>query len=394
MASVHEYGRRLENARERIRSLPNSGFILSFIDHLMALGLSAGRVAKYANHIYTLIRRCPFDPQNATRRDIENVIAWINSQPYKSSTKEDLKIVVRKIIQYAKYGSCSRKTPIPSEVSWFSINRSEKDSRVKPDSLLSPEDVKAMINAAENERDKALISVLFEGALRPGEILTMNVGSVTFRKDYCLITVNGKTGVRRIPLVASYEPLLEWLNKHPKGDDPNAPLWISLSNNSKLERMSYHYFRKLIRRLAEKAGLRRRVWPYLFRHTCLTALAKTLTEAKLELYAGWVHGSDMSRRYVHFSARDLEDAILEIHGLKEEARADGIMRIIECPRCGKRNPPNNARCSFCGLLLDRKLAIKIEEERMERLEEIVRRLEKLEQTVYSLLEGHRAPSKQ
>jgi len=166
MLDIHQYEKRLENARERIRSLPDSDFLQSFIDHLRALGLSTCRAAKYANHIYTLMRRCPFDPQHATRRDMENVIVWINSQPYKSSTKEDLKIVVRKIVQYAKYGSCSRKTPLPPEVSWFSVNRSEKDSRVKPDSLLLLGDVKAMINAAENERDKALISVLFEASLR------------------------------------------------------------------------------------------------------------------------------------------------------------------------------------------------------------------------------------
>lgn len=60
----------------------------------------------------------------------------------------------------------------------FSVNRSEKDSRVRPDSLISLNDVKAMVNAAENERDKALISILFEAALRPGELLAMNVGSV------------------------------------------------------------------------------------------------------------------------------------------------------------------------------------------------------------------------
>jgi hypothetical protein len=115
MLDIHQYERRLENARERIRSLPDSDFLQLFIDHLRALGLSTRRAAKYANHIYTLMRRCPFDPQHATRRDMENVIAWINSQPYKSSTKEDLKIYVRKIVQYAKYGSCSRKTPLPLE---------------------------------------------------------------------------------------------------------------------------------------------------------------------------------------------------------------------------------------------------------------------------------------
>jgi len=40
----------------------------------------------------------------------------------------------------------------------------ERDSRVKPEALLKPEDVKAMINAAENECDRTLISVLFEAA--------------------------------------------------------------------------------------------------------------------------------------------------------------------------------------------------------------------------------------
>lgn len=48
----------------------------------------------------------------------------------------------------------------------------ERDCRVTPESLLTAEDVKAMIREAENERDKALIFVLFEAALRPRELLT------------------------------------------------------------------------------------------------------------------------------------------------------------------------------------------------------------------------------
>jgi len=210
-ADIHDYVGRLRRARERLSRLENSSILLSFIDHLSALGLSVGRVAKYANQLCTLMKNCPF---------------------------EDLKILVRKLVQYAKCGSCGRNTPVPPEVSWFSINRSEKDSKVKPEMLLSLEDVKAMINAAENERDRALISVLFEAALRPSELLTMRVRSVEFKDNYCLISVCGKTGVKRIPLVASHRLLLDWLMKHPKRHDPDAPLWISLSNNSRSETMS------------------------------------------------------------------------------------------------------------------------------------------------------------
>ncbi len=85
----------------------------------------------------------------------------------------------------------------------------EKDCRVTPEFLLTIDDVKAIIRKAENERDKALASVLYEAALRPGDLLTMKVGSVEFKDNYCIISVNGKTGIKRIPLVASYRLLLD-----------------------------------------------------------------------------------------------------------------------------------------------------------------------------------------
>ncbi|MCD6592773.1 tyrosine-type recombinase/integrase [Candidatus Bathyarchaeota archaeon] len=101
--------------------------------------------------------------------------------------------------------------------------------------------------------------VLFKAALRPGKILSMNVGSVEFKDKYCLIAVNGKTEIKRIPLVVSYQPLLEWLKSHPYRDSPEAPLWPSLSTNYKGKRLSYRHFRLIIKRLAKKAGLKKDV---------------------------------------------------------------------------------------------------------------------------------------
>jgi hypothetical protein len=128
---MYDYRGRLEAARRRISALANNRFLLSFLDQLKALGLSDVGVAKYANHL-RVDKVCPFNPQTATRKNVERVIAWINRQSYKSSTKENLKVVVRKLVQYAKQGSCAPKIPVPEEVAWFSINRSEKGSRVKP----------------------------------------------------------------------------------------------------------------------------------------------------------------------------------------------------------------------------------------------------------------------
>ena len=60
----------------------------------------------------------------------------------------------------------------------------------------------------------------------------------------------------------------------------------------------------------------------------LNGAAKVFTEARLEQYAGWVHGSKMTRRYVHFSARDLEDAVLELHGIKKPGEVEGVPKLV------------------------------------------------------------------
>ncbi|MEM3759872.1 MAG: tyrosine-type recombinase/integrase [Candidatus Bathyarchaeia archaeon] len=303
---------------------------------------------------------------------MEHVVAHINQAFWKESTKHDKKLVLRKFIQYAKYGRCDRETPVPPEVSWIKLVKNGKDSRVAPECLLTHEEFEALVKAAENSRDKAMIYVLFEGALRPGELLSMKVGSVDFRGEYCLITVNGKTGLKRLPLVISCRPLLGWLEEHPKRGDPCAPLWCSLATNYKGEMLSYRHFRLIIRRLARKAGLRKAVWPYLFRHSTLTAMAKVLTEARLEQFAGWVHGSKMSAKYVHFSARDLEDAILGLHEIGQPKIGMEIPKLIECP---------SVRCSLCGLVMDKQLVMEIEEKERGREELIIQRIEKLERVV-------------
>jgi len=62
----------------------------------------------------------------------------------------------------------------------------------------------------------------------------------------------------------------------------------------------------------------------------------------------------MTRRYVHFSARDLEDAMLELRGLRVPSKAEGLAKLVECPRGSGKNPFGDPRCTTCGMILDRR----------------------------------------
>ena len=132
MIDLYDCGRRLEAARKRLSRLPYAELLLAFLDHLKALGLSDNRVLKYANNLSTIFKNTPFNPAEATKRDVERAVAWINAQPYRSWTKHGLKLALKRLVQYAKHGNCDAKTPIPPEVDWIPMKVDERDSRVKP----------------------------------------------------------------------------------------------------------------------------------------------------------------------------------------------------------------------------------------------------------------------
>ena len=389
---IHDYEQSLARQRRTIAQLPNGKTTLHFLDHLCALGLSVARVAKYATHLPPLLRIIDTDIKTITKQDLEHIIATINSSHQKEWTKHDKKLILRKLVQYAKAGSCAKGTPLPSEVNWISLTIKEKDPRVTPENLLTQEEFIAIIKATTNKRDRAMIYVLFEAALRPGEILTMTIGSVLFKDEYCLITANGKTGIKHIPLVTSCKPLIEWLDDHPNRSEIDAPLWCALDNNRQGKRLSYQHFRLKIKRLAKEAGLKKDIWPYLYRHTSLTAMAKVFTESRLEQFAGWTYGSKMTSRYVHFSARDLEDAILELHGLKTAIKDAGIAKLVDCPRCGNKNPIGKIRCTTCSMIIDKETALNLESAELQKAKEVENdnvelqtRLNKLEEAISALI---------
>jgi site-specific recombinase XerD len=75
----------------------------------------------------------------------------------------------------------------------------------------------------------------------------------------------------------------------------------------------------------KKAGLNKRVYTHLLRHTRATELASILTEAQMKELLGWTQSSDMPSVYVHLSGRDVDSAFLKAHGIipSSEEKEDG-----------------------------------------------------------------------
>jgi integrase len=305
-----------------------------------SIGTEAGVLIRFANGFKKSFKKF-------TRQDIENFLQNLEDK------SESYRMIYKRIIMafFRFVHGIEKGDGYPNCVKWLKNNKPK--NKEFPD-ILTIEEIGKLIEVADNFRDRAIVSLLFESGSRASEILCLKIKDVTFDNYGAVIIVSGKTGSRRIRLISSVVDLKAWLNTHGKRNDENAPLFYSLSRNSKFSFLSCNTLDELVNTLAERAGLQKRCTPHTFRHTRATHLAKLLTEQELKIYFGWTRTSNMAGVYVHLSGADIEDKILEINGIKQ-TKGSEIHKIptIKCWNCKELNSIGNKFCSYCASPIDK-----------------------------------------
>lgn len=269
----------------------------------------------------------------------------------------------------------------PDKVAWIKVKKIK--TNIQEDSLLTPEEIKSLLDACQSPREASLIAILSESACRISEALNLNIGDLS-KTDYGFkmrirMKLMNKTGPRDIALISSVPHLTQWLNMHPLKKDTNAPLFVSLGSRSHYERMAGHSVRKIMKKIKERAGITKRVHPHIFRHTALTNLANDgMQESILRKFAGWSGSSDMPEIYIHVGNKDVENAQLIRHG-KAVAQSHLALSPLtkECPTCHKDIPVDSQFCENCSKHQDLSPVVRrlIEENR-----NVMERIGKLEET--------------
>jgi len=364
---TYEYDRIFEGAMRRLHSTPDIAdadglSIAKLVKHLLAKGISKQRAVKYVNHLIVFARIAGKPLWQLDRKDMENLISRINDSGYTENTKHDIKIIIKKYFQWLR-GCDEGEHEYPEEVRW--IKTVLRKRRLLPEALLTAEDLKMLVEATETQRDRAFILTHYESGCRIGETLSLKILHVAFDQYGAVLIVDGKTGPRRVRVIAAALALASWLSIHPQRNDPNAPLWVGVGTVGRHEHLNYEGARALLRRLARKTGLKKRVYSHLMRHTRATELANILTEAQMKEHLGWVQGSDMPSVYVHLSGRDVDNALLKAHGIAvaQEHKPKMELTSTTCPRCKQTASPETQFCPSCGMVLNLRTAVKLEEER-------------------------------
>lgn len=250
---------------------------------------------------------------------------------------------------------------IPDNDYFEGVKTKPQKNRLPVSELIRQDDVMQLLTACNNQRDRALVMLLWDSAARVGELLSLNIRNVEFDRYGSVIIVNGKTGMRRLRLVDAVPDLQLWINQHPQRDNPDAPLFVTARKYGDApRRLDVRTIQNLLKTLSDHAGIKKNIHPHVFRHGRLTELVKRgFRESELRIIAGWEDDSKMPAVYIHISGDDVEKKMLASYGIveEEEEHTEENLKPIECPRCKTKNPYDAKYCSTCSMLLDQLTAI-------------------------------------
>ncbi len=368
---IHNLASQYERAKTKLEKAHISGrnrdLVLRFERSCNLEGLGLPRRIKIIGSLIMYSKLLNKDFDKATKDDLQDLVLKVDSkQEWSVWTKHTHKSVLKKFCKWLIFGDEYKTVQgYPEIISWMRTGVSAKDQpRVKASDIMTEREIEKLTEVAEHPRDKAFISMLYELGARIGEIGALRIRDISRDKYSFIVDLSGKTGHRTPRIVVSDPHLSSWLNIHPLKGDPNAPLWIKLGNREKHERMNYSAFRALVLRLKERAKIKKRVYPHLFRHTRVTHLLsnRQINESQAKVYFGWVPSSKMLSEYSHLVSQDVNQVMLEIHGIKTSEKKQKA-KIKQCPRCKQINPSDHLFCKNCSSILDIKTAVDLDEKR-------------------------------
>ncbi len=145
----------------------------------------------------------------------------------------------------------------------------------EPPKAISPEDLAAMIDAAETTRDRALILVMADTASRVQGIADLKLEDVDVKRGTLLIHTKGNKTLEVYLTEEPLEALRKWLRERPLNDGTDAVFTSRVHGRGLTTNGIYQVFK----RLAKKANVERRYNPHALRH----AAARSMLDSGADL---------------------------------------------------------------------------------------------------------------
>jgi site-specific recombinase XerD len=182
--------------------------------------------------------------------------------------------------------------------------------------VLSPEEVRRMIEGTTNLMHRTLLMVLYGTGVRRKELSLLKVADIDSKRMVIHIRQGKRSRDRDIPLSSK---LLEALREYWLWKKPRVYLFPSTEGHRCVEApMSDKVVWWAVREAARRAGITRKIGPHTFRHSFATELLEAGTDLRtIQLLMGHARLEDTTL-YLHLSRRHLKMTMNPLDQLQVE----------------------------------------------------------------------------
>jgi integrase/recombinase XerD len=178
----------------------------------------------------------------------------------------------------------------PMKFKYIEYPKSEKKLPI----VLSVEEIQKMFNVCENLKHKTIFALLYSCGLRVSELINLKWSHIDrSRMIINIIQAKGNKD-RQVGLSTDLIPLLEQYYFHYKSVE------YVLNGQTQLQ-YSERSVGEVIKQLAEKAGLGKRVYTHLIRHCCFTHMVESGTDINLVQKIAGHSNVKTTNIYLHIS---------------------------------------------------------------------------------------------
>lgn len=281
----------------------NRKHILKFYGQARADGLAGITVYKYLLYLRTLSGMLGKDFKEANKDDLVGLCGEIEANgEWGDKHKASLKTILKKLYKIIE----GDNEEYPKKVRWIRVKNGTGFKL--PEGVLNEEDIREIVKACYDVREKSFIAMSYLTGCRAKEILGLRLRDVEFDSKGCVFTVNGtKTDKsrRRVRVAGGLGLLRAWLSQHPFKEDPDSLLFL----------MNYWTSRGLTRKINRRMkakGFTKQISSHAFRRARATYLAgQGLNSFQLMSFFGWSKPST-ALWYISLSGKQLDDSLCSL----------------------------------------------------------------------------------
>ncbi len=277
-------------------------------------GLSANSITNYSFDVLRLMnhleeREIQASPINISEEEVQQFIYEV-ARELNSRSQSRIISGLRSFFSYLVFEEYRRQNPLE-------LIESPKAGRKLPDTL-STEEIDALIAAIdlgkpEGERNRAILETLYGCGLRVSELIHLRLSDLYFQEGFIMVTGKGNKQ-RFVPIAAETQKYINlYRNEVRVHMDIKKGFEDVLFLNRRGAGLTRAMIFTIIKQLAEKTGLKKKVSPHTFRHSFATHLLEHGADLRSIQQMLGHESITTTEIYMHLDRSHLKDVMEKYH---------------------------------------------------------------------------------